>query len=252
MYKIKNNARMFLVRKGWKNNMDKITILIVDDDKEIADLVGIYLNNEGYETIKASNGRECLQYLKEREDIKLIVLDIMMPGINGLEVCQTIRKDSNIPIIMLSAKAEDMDKIIGFGTGADDYLTKPFNPLELVARVKSQLKRYTFISSYKAVDKNEININGLQIHKEAHVVKIYDKEVKLTPIEFEILYLLASNRGRVFSTDEIFEQVWNEKVYEVNNTVMVHIRRLREKIEEDPRKPQIIKTVWGVGYKIED
>ena len=179
----------------------------------------------------------------------------MLPDEDGLTIVKKLRdkvETREIPIILVTAKTSEIDKVKGLDMGADDYLTKPFNPLELVARVKSQLKRYTFISSHKAVDKNEININGLQINKEAHVVKIYDKEVKLTPIEFEILYLLASNRGRVFSTDEIFEQVWNEKVYEVNNTVMVHIRRLREKIEEDPRKPQIIKTVWGVGYKIED
>ena len=165
-----------------------------------------------------------------------------------------IRKTSNIPILILSAKAEDMDKIVGFGTGADDYLTKPFHPLELLARVKSQMKRYTTIQlgeEQEAAGKDEIEIQDLTINKAAHVVKKNGKEIALTPIEFDILYLLASNRDRVFSTDEIFEKVWNEKVYEVNNTVMVHIRRLREKIEDNSRSPKILKTVWGVGYKIE-
>ena len=184
----------------------------------------------------------------------MLILDIMMPGIDGLEVCREIRKTSNIPILILSAKAEDMDKIVGFGTGADDYLTKPFHPLELLARVKSQMKRYTTIQlgeEQQSAGKDEIEIQDLTINKAAHVVKKNGKEVALTPIEFDILYLLASNRDRVFSTDEIFEKVWNEKVYEVDNTVMVHIRRLREKIEDNSRSPKILKTVWGVGYKIE-
>ena len=190
----------------------------------------------------------------EESPADLVILDIMMPGIDGLEVCREIRKTSNIPILILSAKAEDMDKIVGFGTGADDYLTKPFHPLELLARVKSQMKRYTTIQlgeEQQPASKDEIEIQDLTINKAAHVVKKNGKEVALTPIEFDILYLLASNRDRVFSTDEIFEKVWNEKVYEVNNTVMVHIRRLREKIEDNSRSPKILKTVWGVGYKIE-
>lgn len=233
--------------------MNDTTILVVDDDKEIAELVEIYLTNDGYDVLRAGDGMECLRILKENNKIKLIILDIMMPNLDGLEVCRRIRKDNNIPIIMLSAKAADMDKIIGFGTGADDYLTKPFNPLELIARVKSQLKRYTNINLGSDVLKmeEEIVIQGLTINKNAHKVKKFDRDINLTPIEFEILYLLASNVGRVFATDEIFERVWNEKVYEVNNTVMVHIRRLREKIEEDPRNPRILKTVWGVGYKVE-
>ncbi len=230
------------------------SILVVDDDKEIADLVEIYLVNDGYTVLKAADGQQCLDILAEHPEVKMLILDIMMPGIDGLEVCRRIRKTSNIPILMLSAKAEDMDKIVGFGTGADDYLTKPFHPLELLARVKSQMKRYTAIQvAQEAPDagKEEIEIQNLTINKEAHVVKKNGKEVALTPIEFEILYLLASNKDRVFSTDEIFEKVWNEKVYEVNNTVMVHIRRLREKIEDNSRSPKILKTVWGVGYKIE-
>ena len=230
------------------------SILVVDDDKEIADLVEIYLVNDGYRVLKASDGEQCLEMLAEHPEVRMLILDIMMPGIDGLEVCRTIRKTSNIPIHLLSAKAEDMDKIVGFGTGADDYLTKPFHPLELLARVKSQMKRYTAIMPEEGVapeKKEEIEIQNLTINKAAHVVKKNGQEIALTPIEFDILYLLASNRDRVFSTDEIFERVWNEKVYEVNNTVMVHIRRLREKIEDNSRSPKILKTVWGVGYKIE-
>lgn len=229
------------------------TILVVDDDKEIAELVEIYLSNEGYKVLKASDGLECIAMLEQHKEIKMIVLDIMMPNMDGLEVCRIIRSQSNIPILMLSAKAEDMDKIIGFGTGADDYMTKPFNPLELVARVKSQMKRYNRIQPMgEEENTDEIRIQNLTINKVAHRVKKDGKDIALTPIEFEILYLLASNQGRVFSTDEIFERVWNEKVYEVNNTVMVHIRRLREKIEDNPKSPRMLKTVWGVGYKIEN
>ena len=234
--------------------MKDITILVVDDDEEIAELVEIYLTNDGYCVEKAFDGEQCLKKLEENKQIKLIILDIMMPNIDGLEVCRKIRKTSNIPIIMLSAKAADMDKIIGFGTGADDYMTKPFNPLELMARVKSQLKRYTNLNLGMEQMQNEdtLRIQDLEINRKAHKVHKNKMEINLTPIEFEILYLLASNVGRVFGTDEIFEKVWNEKVYEVNNTVMVHIRRLREKIEDNPRSPQILKTVWGVGYKVEE
>ena len=233
---------------------NNVSILVVDDDKEIADLVEIYLVNDGYTVLKASDGEECISQFREHPEIRMIILDIMMPGIDGLEVCRQIRKTSNVPILMLSAKAEEMDKIVGFGTGADDYLTKPFHPLELLARVKSQMKRYTSLQPAETADeesKDEIVIQDLVINRAAHVVKKGDREIALTPIEFGILYLLASNKDRVFSTDEIFERVWNEKVYEVNNTVMVHIRRLREKIEDNSRSPKILKTVWGVGYKIE-
>ena len=190
----------------------------------------------------------------EKEEIHLVLLDIMMPGMDGLEMCRKIRETNNIPIIMLSAKSTDLDKILGLGTGADDYVVKPFNPLELTARVKSQLRRYTQLnpnSNTGKAAKNEITIRGLSINKDNHKVIVYGEEIKLTPIEFDILYLLASNPGRVFSTDEIFEKVWNEKVYEANNTVMVHIRRLRGKMKEDTRQDKIITTVWGVGYKIE-
>ena len=227
-------------------------ILVVDDEKEIADLVEIYLISDGFRVFKAYNAEEGFEILK-REEIELVILDIMMPGMDGLEMCRKIREHNNIPIIMLSAKSTDLDKILGLSTGADDYVIKPFNPLELTARVKSQLRRYTQLnpSSQPEKDPGEIQIQGLQINKNNHKVVIYGEEIKLTPIEFEILYLLASNPGRVFSTDEIFERVWNEKVYEANNTVMVHIRRLRGKMKEDTRQNKIITTVWGVGYKIE-
>lgn len=232
--------------------MKQVVILVIDDDKEIADLVEIHLVSEGYQVRKAYSAQEGLSYL-EQEDIKLVILDIMMPGMDGLTICSKIRETSSVPIIMLSAKSTDLDKIIGLGAGADDYVTKPFNPLELTARVKSQLRRYTKLnpnSRHEKQDK-EIVLDHLIINKENHKVNAYGRDVKLTPIEFDILYLLASNVGRVFSTDEIFERVWNEKMYDANNTVMVHIRRIREKIEMDSRNAQIIKTVWGVGYKIE-
>ena len=233
--------------------MSQINILVVDDEKEIADLVEIYLVSDGYKVFKASNAKEGLDIL-ENEDIQLILLDIMMPGMNGLEMCAKVRETKNIPIIMLSAKSADLDKIKGLAEGADDYVTKPFNPLELTAGVKSQLRRYTQLNPNNMAENeqpNEISIRGLSINRDNHKVMIYDEEVKLTPIEFDILYLLASNPGKVYSTDEIFEKVWNEKVYEANNTVMVHIRRLRSKMKEDERQDKIITTVWGVGYKIE-
>ena len=232
--------------------MQETKILVVDDEKEIADLIEIYLVSDGYKVYKAYNAADGLDILA-KEDIKLVLLDIMMPGMDGLAMCRKIRETSNIPIIILSAKSTDLDKILGLGTGADDYVTKPFNPLELTARVKSQLRRFTQLNpgSDKGKPETEIRIRGLVINKENHKVVVYGEEVKLTPIEFDILYLLASNPGRVFSTDEIFERVWNEKVYEANNTVMVHIRRLRGKMKEDTRTEKIITTVWGVGYKIE-
>ena len=233
--------------------MPETKILVIDDEKEIAELVEIYLVSDGYKVFKASSAQEGFDIL-DKENIQLILLDIMMPGMDGLEMCRIIRETRNIPIIMLSAKSTDLDKIMGLGIGADDYVTKPFNPLELTARVKSQLRRYTKLNPNSAAQenaKNEISIRGLVINKDNHKVTVYDEEIKLTPIEFDILYLLASNPGRVFSTDEIFERVWNEKVYEANNTVMVHIRRLRGKMKEDERQNKIITTVWGVGYKIE-
>lgn len=230
--------------------MDKNTILVVDDDREIAELVSIYLTNDGFTVKTAESGEACMEALAADTDIRLIILDIMMPGIDGLEVCRRIRSTSNIPIIMLSAKTQDMDKIIGFGTGADDYVTKPFNPLELMARVKAQLKRYETITM-PGRKKNEIAVAGLIINEEEHTVLKNDRQIALTPIEFSILLLLAKSPGKVYSSEDIFTNVWNEESFEVNNTVMVHIRRLREKIEDEPKSPRVIKTVWGVGYKLE-
>lgn len=232
--------------------MGSETILVVDDEKEIADLVEIHLVSDGFQVEKAYSAAEGLRILEQKE-VKLVILDIMMPGMDGIEMCKEIRKNSTVPIIFLSAKSSDLDKIVGLGSGADDYVSKPFNPLELMARVKSQLRRYTQLNP-NAMDKDsskEIQLENLMIQKETHRVVAFGREVKLTPIEFDILYLLASNLGRVFSTDEIFERVWNEKMYEANNTVMVHIRRIREKTELDSRNARIIKTVWGVGYKID-
>ena len=232
---------------------EKQRILIVDDDENIAELISLYLIKECYETTTVHDGEAALRVFPEFKP-NLILLDLMLPGIDGYQVCRELRTTSQVPIIMLSAKSTDLDKILGLGTGADDYVAKPFNPLELTARVKSQLRRYTQLnpnSTAKEEDKNEISIKGLVINKDNHKVMVYGEEIKLTPIEFDILYLLASNPGKVFSTDEIFEKVWNEKVYEANNTVMVHIRRLRGKMKEDTRQNKIITTVWGVGYKIE-
>ena len=228
-------------------------VLVVDDEKLIVKGIRFSLEQDGMEVDCAYDGNEAIERAKERE-YDVVLLDVMLPGHDGFEVCQAIREFSEMPIIMLTAKGGDMDKILGLGTGADDYVVKPFNPLELTARVKSQLRRYTQLNPNRNTGqaaKNEINIKGLSINKDNHKVVVYGEEIKLTPIEFDILYLLASNPGRVFSTDEIFEKVWNEKVYEANNTVMVHIRRLRGKMKEDTRQNKIITTVWGVGYKIE-
>ena len=229
------------------------SILVCDDDKQIVEAIDIYLTGEGFEVIKAYDGFEALELL-QNHSVNLMIIDVMMPGLDGIRTTLKVRETSSIPIIILSAKSEDADKILGLNIGADDYITKPFNPLELVARVKSQLRRYTQLnpnSMAKEAVSSEITIKGMSINKDNHKVVVDGEEIKLTPIEFDILYLLASNPGRVFSTDEIFEKVWNEKVYEANNTVMVHIRRLRGKMKEDTRQNKIITTVWGVGYKIE-
>ncbi len=230
--------------------MGKETILIVDDEKEIGNLIEIYLKNDGYRVMKAFNGIEALRVL-EGEHVDLIILDIMMPQMDGIQACMKIREEKNMPIIMLSAKSQDMDKILGLTSGADDYMTKPFNPLELVARVKSQLRRYTRLNTPRVEKADEIELDGLLINTATHEVKIDGKEVRLTPREFDILELLARNKGIVFSVEKIYERIWKEDFLESENTVMVHIRKIREKIEENPRKPQYIKTVWGVGYKIE-
>lgn len=232
--------------------MRDYSILIIDDELEIAQLIEIYLVNEGYKVYRALTGKEGLCIL-ESEEIHLVVLDIMMPEMDGLEVCRRIRKKLNIPIIMLSAKAQDMDKILGLGIGADDYMTKPFNTMELIARIKSQLRRYIILNTSKAVEHNGaiINIKELTINKDNHMVFKFDKEINLTPTEYEILILLAENPGKVFSAEEIFKNIWKEKYFDSNNTVMVHIWRLREKIEVNSKEPRLLETVWGVGYKIE-
>ncbi|OPF50839.1 DNA-binding response regulator [Clostridium baratii] len=232
--------------------MKKERILIVDDEKEIRDLVEIYLKGEGYETLKAKDGEEAL-YLLKGNDIDLVILDVMMPKLNGIETCLKIREESQIPIIMLSAKSEDVDKILGLNMGADDYLSKPFNTLELMARVKSQLRRYKKFNNYQSREENELTvvIDDLVIKLDTHEVFLGENSIKFTPTEFDILVLLAKNRGKVFSMINIYESVWNQEYMESDNTVMVHIRKIREKIEENPRNPRFIKTVWGVGYKIE-
>lgn len=236
--------------------MSNERILIVDDEKEIRDLVDIYLKGEGYETLKAENGEEALNLL-EKEKVDLIILDIMMPKVNGIEACLKIREEREMPIIMLSAKSEDIDKILGLNTGADDYLTKPFNPLELVARVKSQLRRYKKFNKNSNEEntisnsENTLEVEDIIINLETHEVFKDGVEIKLTPTEFDILVLLAENRGKVFSIENIYNSVWKQEFMQSDNTVMVHIRKVREKIEEDPRKPKYIKTVWGVGYKID-
>ncbi|GAA0116543.1 response regulator transcription factor [Clostridium senegalense] len=225
-------------------------ILVVDDEKEIRDLLEINLKNEGYTVFKASCGNEALKILN-REYISLIVLDIMMPGMDGLETCKKIREKYNMPILMLSAKSEDIDKIQGIMTGADDYLCKPFNQLELTVRIRALLRRAYFLNAKLQNLEDVIRIESMIIDKNKHKVTINDKEINLTAREFEILYLLANNRGRVFSAEEIFEKVWKERYYQSNNTVMVHMSRIRDKIEEYMEGNKIIHTVWGVGYKIE-
>ena len=224
-------------------------ILVVDDEKAIRDLIEINLRNEGYNVFKASCGKEAIK-IQEEIKIHLMILDIMMPDMDGLEVCRKIRENSNIPILMLSAKSENIDKIQGILTGADDYMTKPFDSLELSVRVKALLRRAYY---FNANGNNEevIEVGDIIINKNTHNVKIDDKEIVLTAREFEILYLLASNKGRVFSSEEIFEKVWKEKYYQSNNTVMVHVSRLRDKLHRYTNGEKIIHTVWGVGYKIE-
>lgn len=226
-------------------------ILVVDDEQEIADLIEIHLLNEGYRVSKAHNGEEALAILAT-EDIQLLILDVMMPGIDGFTVCRRVRRERTLPIIFLSARAEDMDKILGLSTGADDYLTKPFNMLELLARVKAQLRRYLQLNRVTQREEDEtIQIGGLQVDRRSRSVIAYGNEVHLTPTEFGILHLLASHPGQVFSAEEIFSRVWDEKYFDSNNTVMVHIRKIREKVELNPREPLLIKTVWGIGYKID-
>ncbi|MFD0710769.1 response regulator transcription factor [Paenibacillus sp. GCM10027626] len=225
-------------------------ILIVDDDPKIAQLIEIYLTNEGYTVTKANDGLEALEIIGE-QPIDLVILDIMMPRMDGLSVCMKIRETKTTPILMISAKDGDMDKITGLMTGADDYMVKPFNPLELVARVKSLIRRAYLSTQPQQPQDNIIRIQELEINKQTHSVTFDGRAIKLTPIEFGILHLLASHPGRVFSSEEIFEMIWKEKYYDSNNSVMVHMSRLREKLVKEMDGEKLIHTVWGVGYKIE-
>jgi len=230
--------------------MNKEKILVVDDEIEITEAIEIYLKNEGYDVILAHDGLEALDVLEKDEDIHLIIMDVMMPNLDGIKATMEIRKERHIPIIILSAKSEDYDKILGLQIGADDYVTKPFNPLELVARVKSQLRRYMNYESHES-NENTISINGLEVDKESKEVKIDGVVKSLTPIEYKIVELLASNPNRVFSIDDIYENVWDDISYNAENVVAVHIRKIREKLEINPKNPKYIKVVWGLGYKIE-
>ncbi|NLB21315.1 MAG: response regulator transcription factor [Clostridium sp.] len=230
--------------------MEKQIILIVDDEKEIRDLIEIYLVNEGYETLKAVNGLEALEIVNKTH-VDLIILDVMMPKKDGIEVCMELRKTKNMPVIMLSAKSQDMDKIMGLTTGADDYLTKPFNPLELIARVKSQLRRYYTLNADKPRNDNILILDDITININTREVIKGETSIRLTKTEFDMLEYMTRNAGIVLSVEKIYENVWKEEFLESENTVMVHIRKLREKIEDEPRNPRYIKTVWGVGYKVE-
>lgn len=225
-------------------------ILVCDDDKEIVDAIEIYLSQDGYHIFKAYDGEQAIEMLK-KEDIQLLIMDVMMPKLDGIRATLKIREYSSIPIIMLSAKSEDTDKILGLNIGADDYITKPFNPLELAARVKSNLRRYTSLGSMSADNKAVYQVGGLVMNDETKQVTVDDEPVKLTPIEYNILLLLVKNQGRVFSIDQIYESIWNEDAIGADNTVAVHIRHIREKIEINPKEPRYLKVVWGVGYKID-
>ncbi|MFR8087777.1 MAG: VanR-ABDEGLN family response regulator transcription factor [Lachnospirales bacterium] len=225
-------------------------ILIVDDEKEIADLLEVYLKNENYLVYKFYNGTDAMHCIAEKK-IDLAILDIMLPDIDGFHICQKIRESFYFPVIMLTAKVEDGEKIMGLTIGADDYITKPFNPLEVVARVKTQLRRYQRYNQPASVEKNEYDIRGLLINKDSHKCTLFGKELSLTPIEFSILWYLCEHQGKVVSSEELFEAVWREKYLNSNNTVMAHIGRLREKMNEPAKNPKFIKTVWGIGYEIE-
>jgi two-component system response regulator VanR len=227
----------------------KASILIVDDEKEIADLVGVYLQNEGFSVRTFETGGEALDCLAA-EKTDLAVLDVMLPDMDGFTLLKTIREDHTFPVIMLTAKVEDVDKLTGLAIGADDYITKPFNPLELVARIRAQLRRYTQYNGASGPP-GVHDFGGLVINRDTHECTLFGNDVPLTPTEFDILWLLCDHGGKVVSAEQIFETVWGEKYLDSNNTVMVHIRRLREKLNEPPRNPRFIKTVWGVGYKIE-
>ena len=226
-------------------------ILVCDDDKEIVDAIDIYLSQEGYHILKAYDGLQAIELMK-KEEVHLILLDIMMPNLDGIRATRKIRETSSVPIIMLSAKSEDVDKILGLNIGADDYITKPFNPLELIARVKSQLRRYTQLGNLATEEKEAVYVcGGLVVNDDLKTVTVDGEPVKLTPIEYNILVLLIKNQGKVFSIEQIYENIWNEEAIGADNTVAVHIRHIREKIEINPREPRYLKVVWGIGYKIE-
>lgn len=226
-----------------------MNVLVVDDDREIVDSICIFLSGEGYKAIKAYDGIEALDALSENE-VHLMILDIMMPKLDGIKTLMKLRESRNIPVILLSAKSEDTDKIFGLTAGADDYVTKPFNPSELMARVKSQLRRYTTLGSI-GKQNGEIVIDGLSVNTESKTVKVDGEPVRLTPVEYKILELLARNRGRVFSAEDIYSNVWNEQNVVNDNTIAVHVRHIREKIEINPKEPKYLKVVWGIGYKID-
>lgn len=228
----------------------KLNILVCDDDKEIVEAIEIYLQQEGYQVFRAYDGEDALKILKE-EEIHLLIIDVMMPKLDGIRATLKIREESSIPIIILSAKSEDTDKILGLNVGADDYITKPFNPLELVARVKSQLRRYTKLGNAAENGQVVYQVGGLAINDELKEVTVDGEIVKLTPIEYNILLLLMKNQGKVFSINQIYENIWNEDAIGADNTVAVHIRHIREKIEINPKEPRYLKVVWGVGYKID-
>lgn len=226
-------------------------ILVCDDDKEIVDAIDIYLSQEGYHILKAYDGLQAIEIMK-KEEVHLILLDIMMPNLDGIRATRKIRETSSVPIIMLSAKSEDVDKILGLNIGADDYITKPFNSLELIARVKSQLRRYTQLGNLATEEKEAVYVcGGLVVNDDLKTVTVDGEPVKLTPIEYNILVLLIKNQGKVFSIEQIYENIWNEEAIGADNTVAVHIRHIREKIEINPREPRYLKVVWGIGYKIE-
>lgn len=227
-----------------------LQILVCDDDKEIVDAIEIYLVQEGYSVLKAYDGVQALEMLKENE-VHLLIIDIMMPKLDGIHATLKIRETSSIPIIMLSAKTEDADKILGLNIGADDYVAKPFNPLELVARVKSQLRRYTELGNISEDSSNVFKTGDLVINDDLKEVMVDGNPVKMTPIEYNILLLLVKNQGKVFSINQIYESIWNEDAIGADNTVAVHIRHIREKIEINPKEPKYLKVVWGIGYKIE-
>ena len=226
-------------------------ILVCDDDKEIVNAIEIYLSKEGYHILKAYDGQEALDIMKKHE-IHLLILDIMMPKMSGIDVAKKVREDKAVPIIMLSAKSEDYDKILGLNTGADDYVTKPFNPMELVARVNSQIRRYTSLGAIvKEEEKNTYQTGDLIIHDDTKQVIVEGKEIKLTPTEYNILKFLTKNKGVVFSIEQIYENVWEDEAYGAENIIAVHIRHIREKIEKNPREPKYLKVIWGIGYKME-